>query len=69
MKVELDLEKDQWRILRVMNNADGHLDFYEFSRLVDLTPDETLKQILELKTTGHLKVKSHGPFGLSGRVC
>jgi Mn-dependent DtxR family transcriptional regulator len=58
------LKEEQLRVLRVMSEATGHVDFAEFAKMVELSPSETLDTLKELTTTGHVR-KVGGGYGLT----
>ena len=58
------MKEEQLRVLRVMSEATGHVDFAEFAKMVELSPSETLDTLKELTTTGHVR-KVGGGYGLT----
>ena len=51
---------EQLKILKVISEVTRRMDLNEFGRLVGLTTNEALRQILELAKTGHLRSSSSG---------
>jgi len=58
------LLRERLKVLKVMNDATGRLDFNEFARMVDLSPNETMAQLSELTKTGHLRRVGNG-YGIA----
>ena len=58
------MHEEQLRVLKVMNEATGHLDFTEFANMAGLPPSEAMTALRELAKTGHLR-KVGGGYGLT----
>jgi predicted transcriptional regulator len=54
------LKQELLRVLKGMNEATGHVDFSEFSNMVNLQPNETMTVLRELAKTGHLRKVGSG---------
>jgi predicted transcriptional regulator len=57
---ESRLKQELLRVLKVMNEATGHVNFSEFSNMVNLQPNETITVLRELAKTGHLRKVGNG---------
>jgi len=58
------LKQEQLRVLKVMSEATGHVDFKAFANMADLQPNEAMAILRELAKTGHLKKVGSG-YGLT----
>lgn len=58
------MKEEQLKVLRVMSEATGRMDFNEFASMVGLTPSETMGALRELAKTGHARTVGGG-YGLT----
>lgn len=58
------MHEEQLRVLKVMNEATGHLDFAEFANMAGLPPNEAMVALRELAKSGHLR-KVDGGYGFT----